>query len=97
MAISAAEIADSVPLADAEAEADSWLPWVLRALSTLHRRPFDAALVTREFPPPHDAAVLIHAASRLGFRARAVTTAADALAALPLPALLGIGESYALL
>lgn len=97
MAISAAEIAGSVPLADVDAKADSWLPWVLRALSTLHRRPFDSTLVTREFPPPHDAAVLIHAATRLGFLARAVTAQADALADLPLPALLGIGESHALL
>jgi subfamily B ATP-binding cassette protein HlyB/CyaB len=77
------------------------MPWALRSLATLQQRPFDADLVQREFPPPHDEHVLIHAARRLGFRARAFDVAADALAALPLPALLrlrgGVDIAFGLL
>jgi len=76
-------VADTAP-----GEAPSWMPWALRSLATLQQRPFDADLVQREFPPPHDEHVMIHAARRLGFRARAFDVAADALATLPLPALL---------
>ena len=75
----------------------SFLPWVLGTLCALHRRPFDAALVEREFPPPHDETVLVHAAARLGFDARPIERPIDALSALPLPALLSIAGSYAML
>ncbi len=80
-----------------EGACEAWLPWALRALSMLHRRPFDAELVAREFPPPHAANVLIHAAVRLGFNARSVSAPVHTLAGLPLPALLGVGEAHAML
>ena len=56
-----------------------FLPWVLGTLCALHRRPFDAALVEREFPPPHDETVLVHAAARLGFDARPIERPVEAL------------------
>jgi subfamily B ATP-binding cassette protein HlyB/CyaB len=75
----------------------SFLPWVLGTLCVLHHRPFDAALVEREFPPPHDETVLVHAAARLGFHARSIDRPVEALSALPLPALLSTARSYAML
>ena len=79
-----------------------WMPWALRALAALHQQPFDPGLFERQFPPPHDEHVLIHAARQLGFRAAAVDIAAEHLAALPLPALLRLsadagGPGFALL
>src|SRR4051812_29507720 len=72
----------------AAVEASSWLPWALQAVATLHQRPFHAELVSRQFPPPHDESVLIHAARQLGFRAAPLDARGDSLATLPLPALL---------
>jgi subfamily B ATP-binding cassette protein HlyB/CyaB len=66
----------------------SSLTWVLQVLSELHRRPFDPALVSRQFPPPHDDSVLIRAAQRLGFNIRSIEVEAAALTTLPLPAVL---------
>lgn len=43
--------------------------WALAAVSQLHRMPFDAALVQREFPPPYALGTLVDAAKRLGLRA----------------------------
>ncbi len=74
-----------------------WLPWSLELLCTLHRRPFDAALMAREFPPPHDETALVSAAQQLGFHTRAVAVPLSALAALPLPALLCVRGGYAML
>ena len=92
---------EAVATAGIDAERDpkdaSFLPWVLGTLCALHRRPFDAALVEREFPPPHDETGLVHAAARLGFDARAIERPIEALPALPLPALLSIADSYAML
>ena len=73
------------------------LPWLLRTLCALHRRPFDVALIAREFPPPHDESILIHAARELGFEATATRVAFESLASLPLPALLSLKGAYAML
>lgn len=61
--------------------------WALAALSQLHRKPFDAALVQREFPPPYSLGTLIDAAKHLGFRAGASRFAAADLGAATLPCL----------
>jgi subfamily B ATP-binding cassette protein HlyB/CyaB len=76
---------------------DAWLPWALQALCMLHRQPFDAALLARQFPPPHDASTLVHAAGELGFEALEISAPIEALSGLPLPALLCVGASYAML
>lgn len=47
--------------------AKEWL-WALGSLCALHGRPFDAALMAREFPPPCNGHGLQLAASRLGLR-----------------------------
>ena len=79
------------------ADVAALLPWLLCALCTLHCRPFDAELIAREFPPPHDEGVLIHAANQLGFKATAIRTPVESLAGLPLPMLLTVEDSYAML
>ena len=61
--------------------------WALAAVSQLHRKPFDAALLQREFPPPYSLDTLIEAAKRLGFRAGAHGSAAEELATATLPCL----------
>ncbi len=61
--------------------------WALAALSQLHRKPFDAALLEREFPPPYSLGTLVEAAKRLGFRIGARECAPDALPAANMPCL----------
>lgn len=46
--------------------------WALGSLCALHRLPFSEALVAQQVPPPYDRAVLIGAASRLGFQVEVV-------------------------
>jgi ATP-binding cassette, subfamily B, bacterial HlyB/CyaB len=48
------------------------LLWALGSLCALHRLPFAAELVAREFPPPCTEAALISAARAIGLRVRAV-------------------------
>ena len=48
------------------------LLWALGSLCALHRLPFAAELVAREFPPPCTDATLISAARAIGLRVRAV-------------------------
>jgi subfamily B ATP-binding cassette protein HlyB/CyaB len=69
--------------------------WALAAFSQLHRKPFDAALVQREFPPPYSLGTLIEAAERLGFRAAAYRCAADDLAVATLPCLALVAQAPA--
>lgn len=42
--------------------------WLLVSLCNLNRVPFDARLVERAFPPPHQLGTLIEAVRRLGFQ-----------------------------
>ncbi|MBS3916195.1 MAG: peptidase domain-containing ABC transporter, partial [Sulfuritalea sp.] len=53
------------------------LLWLLGSLCQIGRIPFDAALVSQEFPPPHSTVTLHEAARALGFRTgeRSVTAA----------------------
>src|SRR5258706_15113250 len=44
-----------------------WL-WLLGSLCRLSRVPFDAELVSQQFPPPHSFLTLHEAAHALGFR-----------------------------
>ena len=44
------------------------LVWLLGSLCRIHRIPFDAALVARQYPPPHSVATFIEAAAALGLK-----------------------------
>jgi len=43
--------------------------WALSSLCRLHRIPFDADLVLKQFPPPYDLATLLRAAQACGLKA----------------------------
>ena len=66
-----------------EAEA---LVWLLANLSNLYRRPFDAELVLKRFPPPIDLPTLIEALEALGLQAGLAPWPEGSSSSLPLPA-----------
>lgn len=66
----------------------SSLIWVLQSLCAIFRRPFNAALMARQVPPPHDTAMLVHAAQRVGLRLRETALPAESWEAMPLPLVL---------
>jgi len=61
--------------------------WALGSLCALHRMPFDADLLLKEFPPPHGRDALIQAGRALGFRVKRRRASSRDLARLPLPCL----------
>lgn len=61
------------------------LVWMLGSLCQIHRIPFDAALVARQYPPPHSMATFIDAASAFGFKVGACDSAMHGVAALTFP------------
>ena len=62
------------------------VPWLLGSLCSLHRIPFDADLITGEFPPPYTRATFHAAARALGFKTGTLVMAGNAWHKLPLPA-----------
>ena len=42
--------------------------WVMGSFCALNRKPFDAELLLKQFPPPYNSDSLIHATRALGFR-----------------------------
>src|SRR5688500_9102884 len=61
--------------------------WALESLCRLHRVPFDAGLVLKQFPPPYDLPTLLRAAQACGLKAGLAGAQGDALERLPLPCL----------
>src|SRR3954471_19426266 len=61
--------------------------WALASLCRLHRIPFDADLVLKQFPPPYDLATLLKAAQACGLKAGLAGAKAGSLDGLPLPCL----------
>jgi len=53
--------------------------WAIGSLCNLHRRPFDAGLVQRAFPPPHSACTLMAALRSLELGARLIRADAAAM------------------
>ena len=60
--------------------------WLLASLAGLYRKPFDADLVIKRFPPPIDLPTLIEALGALGLKAGLARWPTAGLSALPLPA-----------
>lgn len=60
--------------------------WLLASLAGLYRKPFDADLVIKRFPPPIDLPTLIEALGALGLKAGLARWPTARLSALPLPA-----------
>ena len=63
----------------------SELLWALGSTCALHRLPFDAALVAREFPPPMTHATLISAGRALGLRIKETRLRVDKIAGMVFP------------
>jgi subfamily B ATP-binding cassette protein HlyB/CyaB len=70
------------------------LVWALGSLCTLHRLPFSADLLTKQFPPPYREDTLVQAVRALGFKAKYKAIAAAQLhrQVFPCVALLKSGE-----
>jgi subfamily B ATP-binding cassette protein HlyB/CyaB len=69
--------------------------WAMGSFCALNRKPFDAELLVRQFPPPYSADSLIHAARALGFRIRRKDCAAGTVSQLNLPCLVVLNEPMA--
>src|SRR5688572_4505084 len=61
--------------------------WALHSLCRLHRVPFDAELVLKQFPPPYDLPTLLRAAEACALKAGLTGAQGDMLERLPLPCL----------
>ena len=61
--------------------------WVMGSFCALNRKPFDAELLVKQFPPPYTSDSFIHAARALGFRIKRQDGDSVALAKLNLPCL----------
>jgi subfamily B ATP-binding cassette protein HlyB/CyaB len=72
-----------------EQAARPWLPehftWLLGSLCRLQRRPWDAALLQQQFPPPHDRRRFLEAAAGLGLETSSIDTRTEALERLAFP------------
>lgn len=67
--------------------------WAMGSFCALNRKPFDAELLIKQFPPPYSADSLVHAARALGFRIRREEVSSETLASLNLPCLVVLREA----
>ncbi len=63
------------------------LIWAVGSVCNLHRKPFEAALIRSQFPPPHTTVALMEALRSVGFDAQAIAVDLPGLASLPQPCL----------
>jgi ATP-binding cassette, subfamily B, bacterial HlyB/CyaB len=61
--------------------------WLFGSVSALYRLPFDAALISQQFPPPYSTATVHQIARSIDLRTASYTRAAVDWSKLPLPAL----------
>ena len=61
------------------------LVWALASIAGLHKKPFDAQLLLRQFAPPYSVASLLAAAQALDFESHAHSTPLEKLARSDLP------------
>ncbi|MES2181292.1 MAG: hypothetical protein V4493_04240 [Pseudomonadota bacterium] len=52
--------------------------WAMGSFCALNRKPFDAELLVKQFPPPYTSDLIIHAARALGFRIKRYDCGSDA-------------------
>lgn len=69
--------------------------WAIGSFCALNRKPFDAELLLKQFPPPYSADTLIHAARALGFRIKRRDGNSIELLKLSLPCLVVLREAAA--
>ncbi len=61
------------------------LVWMLGSLCRIHRLPFDAGLLARQYPPPHTEGTFVQAATDLGFQVGRCDTGTHGFAGLTFP------------
>jgi len=61
--------------------------WAMGSFCALNRKPFDAGLLLKQFPPPYSSDSFVHAARALGFRIKRRDCGIHELAKLNLPCL----------
>ena len=66
--------------------------WVMGSFCALNRKPFDAGLLLKQFPPPYSSDSFIHAARALGFRIKRRDCASNELSSLNFPCLAVLHE-----
>ena len=66
--------------------------WAMGSFCALNRKPFDAELLAKQFPPPYTSDSFIHAARALGFRIKRRDCDSTALSSLNLPCLVVLKE-----
>ncbi|MGV8933461.1 MAG: peptidase domain-containing ABC transporter [Gallionellaceae bacterium] len=67
--------------------------WVMGSFCALNRKPFDAELLVKQFPPPYTSDSFIHAARALGFKIKRRDCNSDAIASLSFPCLVVLNEA----
>ncbi|BCK87233.1 vitamin B12 import ATP-binding protein BtuD [Sideroxyarcus emersonii] len=66
--------------------------WVMGSFCALNRKPFDAELLAKQFPPPYTSDSFIHAARALGFRIKRRDCDSATLPVLNMPCLVVLNE-----
>ena len=69
--------------------------WAMGSFCALNRKPFDAELLTRQFPPPYTSDSFIHAARALGFRIKRRDCDSAALSSFNFPCMVLLNEAEA--
>jgi subfamily B ATP-binding cassette protein HlyB/CyaB len=69
--------------------------WSMGSFCALNRKPFDAELLVKQFPPPYTADSLVHAARALGFRIKRRDCESKAISSFNLPCLAVLYEAAA--
>ena len=67
--------------------------WVIGSFCALNRKPFDAGLLIKQFPPPYSSGSFIHAARALGFKIKRRDCDSAELASLNFPCLVILNET----
>ncbi|OIR13933.1 toxin RTX-I translocation ATP-binding protein [mine drainage metagenome] len=67
--------------------------WAMGSFCALNRKPFDAELLAKQFPPPYNSDSFIHAARALGFRIKRRDCDGATLSTLNLPCLVVLNEA----
>jgi subfamily B ATP-binding cassette protein HlyB/CyaB len=67
--------------------------WVMGSFCALNRKPFDAELLTKQFPPPYTSDSFIHAARALGFKIKRLECSSKDLPTLSFPCLVVLNET----
>ena len=67
--------------------------WVMGSFCALNRKPFDAGLLLKQFPPPYSSDSFVHAARALGFRIKRRDCDSNELSKFNLPCLVVLNET----